>query len=112
MKIETENAIRSIVTMDAEVTKDALEHAIDILRGKACSDGDLLHVVKFKDASDLLKVTQRTLRYYLSCGYLERVYGCGERALGISRESLFRFQTRRVVRTTDKQSRHLVQRRK
>ena len=55
MKIETENAIRSIVTMDAEVTKDALEHAIDILRGKACSDGDLLHVVKFKDASELLK---------------------------------------------------------
>ena len=68
--------------------------------------------MKFKDASELLKVTQRTLRYYLSCGYLERVYGCGERALGISRESLFRFQTRRVVRTTDKQSRHLVQRRK
>lgn len=99
MKPETETALRSIVSMDAEVTKESLEHAIDILRGKADADSDLLHVIKFKDAADILKVTQRTIRYYVAHGYLDRVFGGGDKALGISRESIFRFQTRRVVKT-------------
>ena len=34
MKIETETAIRSIVGFDSEVTKEMVERAIDILRGK------------------------------------------------------------------------------
>ena len=58
-------------------------------------------------AAELLKVCPRTLIYYLDNGYLDRVYGCGQRALGVSRESLLRFMTRRVVRTGLKQSRHL-----
>ena len=107
MKTETETAVRSIVSMDPGVTKEMMEHAIDILRGKVQSDEDMIHTVKFKDAADLLKVCQRTLIYYLDNGYLDRVYGCGHRALGVSRESLLRFMTRRVVRRNDKQSRHL-----
>ena len=93
--------------MDADVTKESLERAIDILRGRAGSDEDMVHTVKFKDAAELLKVCQRTLIYYLDCGYLDRVYGCGNRALGVSRESLLRFMNRRVVRKTDRQNRHL-----
>ena len=85
--------------MDPEVTREMLERAIDILRGRARSDEDMIHTIKFKDAAELLKVCPRTLIYYLDNGYLDRVYGCGQRALGVSRESLLRFMTRRVVRT-------------
>ena len=35
-------------------------------------------------------------------------YGCGHRALGISRESLLRFMNRRVVRRRDPQSKNLM----
>ena len=108
MKIETENAIRSIVTMDADVTKEALERAIDILRGKVESDEDFVHNVRFCDAQELLKVSRRTLSYYVDHGYLDRVYGCGHRALGISRESLLRFMNRRVVRRRDPQNKNLM----
>jgi len=67
----------------------------------------LVHTVKFCDAMDLLKVSRRTLTYYLDHGYLDRVYGCGHRALGVSRESLLRFMNRRVVRRRDPQTKHL-----
>lgn len=107
MKNETETAVRSILSMDAEVTKECLERAIDVLRGKAESDEDMVHTIKFCDALDLLKVCRRTLTYYLDHGYLERVYGCGHRALGVSRESLLRFMNRRVVRTRDPQTNNL-----
>ena len=98
MKPETETAVRSIVSMDADVTKENLERAIDIMRGKVQSDEDLIHNIKFCDAVELLKVSRRTLSYYIDHGYLDRVYGCGGRALGISRESLLRFMNRKVVR--------------
>ena len=93
--------------MDAEVTGEMLERAVAVLRGQAAGDEDMIHTVKFRDAAELLKVCPRTLIYYLDNGYLDRVYGCGQRALGVSRESLLRFMTRRVVRTGLKQSRHL-----
>ena len=57
MKPETENAIRSMVMMDPEVTKDMLERAIAALRGKAESDDDIVHNVRFGDAMELLKVS-------------------------------------------------------
>ena len=108
MKTETETLVRSIVSMDAEVTKESLERAIDILRGRVESDEDFVHNIKFRDAQDLLKVSRRTLSYYLDHGYLDRVYGCGHRALGISRESLLRFMNRRVVRRRDPQTNNLM----
>ncbi len=104
MKPETEAAVRSIVSADAEVTKEMLERAVDILRGRCRSDEDLVHTVKFKHARELLGVSSRTLSYYLDNGYLDRVYGCGKRALGVTRESLFRFQQRRLVVKREKQS--------
>ena len=99
MKIETENAVRSILSLDPEVSQENLEKAIHILWGRVESKDDLVHVLRYKEVMDLLHVHRRTLEYYIDRGYLDRVYGRGERALGISRDSFIRFTTqRRVVR--------------
>ncbi len=97
MKIETENAIRSILSLDDQVGKAELEKAIMILHGKVESDDDLVHVLRYKEVMALLHVHRRTLEYYIAKGYLDRVYGRGERALGISRDSYLRFTTHRTV---------------
>ena len=99
MRIETETAGRSIIGFDSEVTKEMVERAIDILRGKAAADGGemIVHNVRFSDAMDILKVKRRTLRHYIYRGYLDRVYGGGCRAIGVTRESLLRFMTHRTV---------------
>ena len=100
MKAETENAVRSILALDPEVSHENLEKAMRILWGKCESNDDLVHVLRYKEVTDLLHIHPRTLEYYVSRGYLDRVYGMGGvRALGISRESFIRFTTeRRVVR--------------
>ena len=61
MRIETETAVRSIVGFDSEVTKEMVERAIDILRGKTDADGGeiTVHNVRFSDAMDILKVKRR-----------------------------------------------------
>ena len=84
MRIETETAVRSIVGFDSEVTKELVERAIDILRGKTDADsGEItVHNVRFSDAMDILKVKRRTLRHYIYRGYLDRVYDGGCRARG------------------------------
>ena len=75
----------------------------DIMRGKVVTNDDLVHVLRYKEVMDLLHVHRRTLEYYIDKGYLDRVYGRGERALGISRDSYIRFTTeRRVVRNRQK----------
>ena len=103
MKVETENAIRSILSLDPEVSQENLEKAIHILWGRVESEDDLVHVIRFKEVMSLLHVHRRTLEYYIDKGYLDRVYGRGERALGISRDSYIRFTTeRRVVRNRQK----------
>lgn len=103
MKVETENAIRSILSLDPEVSQENLEKAIHILWGRVESEDDLVHVLRFKEVMNLLHVHRRTLEYYIDKGYLDRVYGRGERALGISRDSYIRFTTeRRVVRNRQK----------
>ena len=52
---------------------------------------------RFGDAMEILKVKRRTLRHYIYRGYLDRVYGGGCRAIGVTRESLLRFMTHRTV---------------
>ena len=99
MRIETENAVRSIVMTDTDITRDMMERAIVILRGQIQSEEDMIHVMKRKDVMQLLSVTRRTLDYYLKQGYLERVYGCGKKnAIGVTRESVVRFLRLRVGR--------------
>ena len=97
MKTETETAVRSIASIDPEITKEMMEHAIDILRGNVRSEDDLVHVMKRKEVMKILSISRRTLDYYLKRGYLDRVYGGGRiNAMGVSRESLLRFQRLRV----------------
>ena len=92
MKIETENAIRSIVSIDETVDKTMIERVIHLLRGNPDTEEDIMHIVRRKDAIKILKVHRRTLDYYIKCGYLQRVFGGGRRrSLGISRESLMAF---------------------
>ena len=97
MKIETENAVRSILSLDPEVSQENLEKAIHILWGRVESGDDLVHVLRYKEVTGLLHIHRRTLEYYINRGYLDRVYGPGERALGISRDSFIRFTTQRKV---------------
>ena len=96
MRMETENAVRSIVNIDPEITREMIEQAIDVLRGRT-EEVVLVHNVRFRDAQEILKVSRRTLRHYLDSGYLDRVFGGGRRAIGVTRESLLRFMTRRRV---------------
>ena len=103
MKVQTEIAIRGILQMDAEVVKADMDRAINILNGRHDEDDDLVHVIRRKDVMKWLGVHRRTLDYYLKMGYLDRVYGGGQRAIGISRESYIRFTTHRpapLVRET------------
>ena len=97
MKSETETLLRNIISLDSEITKENAEKAIDVMRGKVETESDLVHVLRYKEVMDLLHVHRRTLEYYIEKGYLDRVYGRGERALGISRDSYLRFTTRRTV---------------
>ena len=97
MKEETEAMIRNLAKMDGEVKDEDLERAISVLRGVKEDGSDLVHVMKRKDVMKHLKIHRRTLDYYLSKGYLQRVYGGGKRkAIGVSRESFLAFQRARV----------------
>ncbi|MBQ3808236.1 MAG: hypothetical protein II840_09810 [Kiritimatiellae bacterium] len=108
MRIETETAVRSIVSIDDEVTKEMAERAINLLRGNCPEQEVIIHNVRFEDAIDILKVSRRTLRHYLDTGYLDRVYGGGCRAIGVSRESLLRFMSRRTVEHRDRSGRAYI----
>ena len=97
MKDQTEAAIRSVASIDDEITKEMLDQAIDILRGEMAGRNDLVHVMKRKDVMKHLKIHRRTLDHYLKMGYLKRVYGGGrKKALGVSRESFLEFMKKRV----------------
>ena len=102
MKDQTEAAIRNIASIDGEISKEMLDQAIDILRGEMAGRNDLVHVMKRKDVMKHLGIHRRTLDYYLEKGYLERVYGGGQKAIGVSRESFLRFQRERVGKGVSK----------
>lgn len=95
MKAETEIALRGILQLDPEIDKADAERAIDLLCGRKKEDAEPVQVIRRKDAMKWLGVHRRTLDYYIEKGYLDRVYGGGERAIGISRESYLRFTTSR-----------------
>ena len=78
MRMETENAVRSIVNIDPEITREMIEQAIDVLRGRT-EEVAIVQNVRFRDAQEILKVSRRTLRHYLDSGYLDRVFGGGRR---------------------------------
>ncbi len=87
--------------MDGEIPKDRIEKALDVLRGGGDGEDDLIHTVRFADVVKILGVSRRTITYYVEHGYLDAVYGCGKRAIGVTRDSIMRFVNRRVVRTVE-----------
>lgn len=93
MKLETEMAIRSIISTDGEIPKENVERAVRLLRGETDAAAvDEIRVVRRSDVLRILNVHRRTLDYYVKCGYLRRVFGGGRRrALGIERGSLLEF---------------------
>ena len=99
MKPQTELAIRSIAGTDSEIEPKMIEQALDILRGNPLeNNADLVHVLRYKEVANLLHVHKRTLDYYIRMGYLDKVYGGGKRAIGISRASFNRFVQRKVYK--------------
>ena len=102
MKAETEIALRGILQMDPEIEKTDVERAIDLLCGRKEESAEDVQVIRRKDAMKWLGVHRRTLDYYIEKGYLDRVYGGGERAIGISRESYLRFMASRRPRVVRK----------
>jgi len=82
--------------MDSEIKPEDIEKALDVLRGKIGSNEEIDHVLRRKEVEEILHVHRRTVDYYLDKGYLKRVYGGGQRAVGISRDSVLRFVRRRV----------------
>ena len=70
-------------------------------RGQDGGDEDLTHVIRYKDVLKWLKIHRRTLDYYIQRGYLKRVYGGGERAIGVSRDSYRRSSDALLLRCSD-----------
>ena len=96
MKAQTEKLMRNLAKMDGEIKGEDLERAITVMRGVKEDGSDLVHVIRRKDAMRMLHVHRRTLDYYIAKGYLQRVYGGGKKAIGVSRESFLEFQRARV----------------
>ena len=96
LKKETEVVIRGLLASDKRVAPEDIEKAIAYLQGRR--DEDLTHVIRYKDVLKWLKIHRRTLDYYIQRGYLKRVYGGGERAIGVSRDSDLKFIARRSGR--------------
>ena len=92
MKAQTEAALRNIAGLDPEVKAENLERALRFLRGERDENGPLVEVMKRKE---VMEIHRRTLDYYIQRGYLKRVYGGGERAIGVSRDSYLK--VRKVI---------------
>ena len=86
-----EDRIRFSASFDPSISKDMLNKAIRILKGEP---ENFVAVFKFKEAAKFLGMSIKTLRYYVSRGYIDRVYGGGQRAIGVSRESVYNFVKR------------------
>ena len=89
--------MRRRAKLEGEVPKARRSRPQGPARGKVESNEDLDHVLRRKEVEELLHVHRRTIDYYLDNGYLQRVYGGGKRAVGISRESVLKFLQRRVA---------------
>ena len=97
MKAQTEKVLRSIFAVDSEIKGENIERAIAVLHGQPYEDSDLVRVMPYREVLARLKVSKYTLRYYVKCGYLTKVRGAGNRAIGVTVESFNRFT---LLRTT------------
>ena len=98
MKAQTEKVLRSIFAVDSEIKGENIERAIAVLHGQPYEDADVARVMPYREVLDRLKVNKYTLRYYVKRGYLTKVLGSGNRAIGVTLESFNRFTTRTTER--------------
>ena len=96
MTEKTELTIRSIARVDPEIDPLNLERAIGVLYGRPLYAHDLVHVVRNRDACKILGISYPHLQCCIGRGYLDRVYGAGRAAIGVTSESLARFTTLRT----------------
>ena len=101
LKKETEVVIRGLLASDKSVAPEDIEKAIAYLQGRRDEDEDLTHVIRYKDVLKWLKIHSRTLDYYIQRGYLKRVYGGGECAIGVSRDSYRKSSDALLLRCSD-----------
>lgn len=98
MRTQTERVLRSIIAVDSEIKAEDVERAIAVLHGQPREDTDLVRVIPYREVLDRLKVNKYTLRYYVKRGYLTKVRGSGNRAIGVTLKSFNRFTTRMTAR--------------
>ena len=104
MKEKTELVIRSIARVDSEIDPLNLERAIGILHGRPLFAHDLVRVVRNKDACKILGISYSHLQYCIGKGYLEKVYGAGSLAIGVTADSLQRFTALRTRKANQKEN--------
>ena len=107
MKREVEALIRSAAAMDESVTPEMLELGLAAMRGERLvraeegvkDDAPIPPIVSIRDACRILSVTRVTVNNMLNRGILVRVYAtCGDRAIGITRESVLDVMRGKVPR--------------
>lgn len=97
MNSRTEESIRIALAIDNEIRHEDIEHAIELMKGNATQKSELCKIVSFKDAMKILEVKRPTIQGYIRKGYLVRVLGAGNRAIGINGDSLDAFRQLRIV---------------
>ena len=102
MKPETESLLRYTLGGDPSISKADARVAIDILYGYPARTSDLVHVIRFDKAVKLLGVARSTLGNIIRAGLLDRVFGTGRRAFGITQDSYQRFVARQPVRPAER----------
>ena len=96
MNSKTEAAMRATLLADGEITAEAIEHAIELMKGQPSNRSELCKIVSFDEAMRILGVKRCTLKWYVRQGYLTRVLGAGNRSIGINGNSLDAFRTLRI----------------
>lgn len=94
MKKKTEDSIRRLISSDPTILAEFVEPAMAILNGTPVTRDCRTQVLTRREVMKRLRIHRRTLDYYLANGHMDRVYGSGKRAIGISLASYIRFTTR------------------
>lgn len=101
MKPQTYDTLKCILKMDGEIEQPRIAYALEVLAGRVdIPDKPVTAgVLRIPEVAKLLGIKSPTVHKYAQLGWLERVYPSGgERAVGISRESVERFVARGVQR--------------
>lgn len=103
MKSEVEALVRAAVAMDPSITPEMTDLALAALKGmKLIRVGDkseagtceiLTPIVTIREACQVLRKDRTTVWRMLNNGILIRVFGSGDRMIGISRDSVARVLT-------------------